>query len=138
MGKLTRLQQAFEHVGAPGRDHHERKVARGIERRRQEAQESRTLRRRRDREHLLELIDRQQHGRGAGVADAQVLEQLLDVVDGDGAAERGVPDAPIVGLADLLRDRLGERFDRRFFRPDGRQHAPIRAAAGKAAAARRP
>ncbi len=131
MGKLTRFQQAFQHVGAARGDHHDRKVACWIKCRRKEVQESRALHRRRDGEHLLELIDRQQHGCPASVAHSKILEQLLDVVDCSGAAEHGVPDPPIIGLADLLRNRLGKRFYRRFFRPDIRQHHPFAPPPGK-------
>ena len=93
--------------------------------------ESIALRLRRDREHFLELIDRQQHGRAAGVAGAQILEQLLDMIDGDRGAERLLPGAPFVRLAEMLRDRLGEHLDRRFPRADGRQHHPFAAAPGQ-------
>ena len=86
---------------------------------------------RRDREHLLELIDRQQHRGAAGVAGAQILEQLLDVIDGDRGAERLLPGAPFVRLAEVLRDRLGEHLHRRFSRANGRQHHPFAAAPGQ-------
>jgi hypothetical protein len=52
--------------------------------------------------------NRQQHGRCAGIAHTQVLEALLDVVDGDGASERALPDAPIMEPFDH-RARLSRR-----------------------------
>ena len=64
LGQLPEVagrDQAFQHVGAAGRDHQERNVPRRVEYGAHQAQECVALLGGRDGEHLFELVDRQQH-----------------------------------------------------------------------------
>src|SRR5205807_2264933 len=102
-----------QHVGAAGRDRDDRQVARGIEHGGEKSEERRALGGLRNGEDLLELVDWQQHGGRAGVADTRASCKLGKLIDRLCTLQLFMPFLPSLRFPEIVRERLGERLERR-------------------------